>query len=83
MYCKFKSPVFFSKHITVLIVAKCIVNVIIVNGEDVTRLVLIVAKCIVNVNPDKITYSMKNVLIVAKCIVNLNGFMVSIKDLLY
>ena len=54
----------------VLIVAKCIVNVIVSNKIRLVKLVLIVAKCIVNHLGFKFIYSYMTVLIVAKCIVN-------------
>ena len=54
----------------VLIVAKCIVNVVILVAKGLLRLVLIVAKCIVNEELAEYDRIMKLVLIVAKCIVN-------------
>ena len=59
----------------VLIVAKCIVNAVVIEDESVIPGVLIVAKCIVNIdnNPSearKGQHAKNTVLIVAKCIVN-------------
>ena len=56
----------------VLIVAKCIVNIEILNDTGLLEFVLIVAKCIVNYYDVDKGINYKYVLIVAKCIVNWN-----------
>ena len=58
-------------RLTVLIVAKCIVNEGRKEVEKKTNNVLIVAKCIVNITPSTFKSYPSLVLIVAKCIVNL------------
>ena len=70
MYCKYNSISFSFNSLTVLIVAKCIVNE---EGKILTVReieVLIVAKCIVNISLTTSFSALFLVLIVAKCIVN-------------
>ena len=56
--------------VIVLIVAKCIVNLVVYKALVLLFLVLIVAKCIVNLTALNVTNVLEKVLIVAKCIVN-------------
>ena len=70
MYCKYLSQGKSTSVLPVLIVAKCIVNVIVSLSVFKNTFVLIVAKCIVNFFIIFIFPFSISVLIVAKCIVN-------------
>ena len=70
MYCKLIKLPFLYPYDKVLIVAKCIVNIL-HEGKDWEEIkVLIVAKCIVNSRMNNGGGYFQPVLIVAKCIVN-------------
>ena len=70
MYCKYSYSKIITCFFSVLIVAKCIVNVRTVNSLRNGIKVLIVAKCIVN-RLEALSFILFTlVLIVAKCIVN-------------
>ena len=71
MYCKCILYCTATSVITVLIVAKCIVNKRFLDFLFHFLLVLIVAKCIVNVGYAYKKKEENKVLIVAKCIVNI------------
>ena len=70
VYCKFSSVSLNVLIISVLIVAKCIVNLHSTLSKNSKLIVLIVAKCIVNLHSTLSKNSKLIVLIVAKCIVN-------------
>ena len=70
VYCKWLFPEIREGWKVVLIVAKCIVNVLSVAAVVGFTKVLIVAKCIVNFTKEVYLIKYGNVLIVAKCIVN-------------
>ena len=72
MYCKLKILNLDISKAMVLIVAKCIVNLDGVNGNQYNLIVLIVAKCIVNRECWRLQSFPDWVLIVAKCIVNIS-----------
>ena len=70
VYCKLTSQIFRYAMKLVLIVAKCIVNHVLMKGVGYYGKVLIVAKCIVNLCYFTRGAFLFLVLIVAKCIVN-------------
>ena len=70
VYCKCYNTSTTKDSSSVLIVAKCIVNVSEFQFLLQRLFVLIVAKCIVNYNESKFCRPVRWVLIVAKCIVN-------------
>ena len=71
VYCKCHFVFFVVKFNFVLIVAKCIVNPLVILIFQYKLLVLIVAKCIVNNLLSSRNSPIHVVLIVAKCIVNI------------
>ena len=70
MYCKDDFSSAYDIPVIVLIVAKCIVNIIQFYFIQGIKYVLIVAKCIVNELENMLYDCDYKVLIVAKCIVN-------------
>ena len=75
MYCKFVSHLELCLVLSVLIVAKCIVNIEVARNIYDKKYVLIVAKCIVNKYKQVADIPNNKVLIVAKCIVNLKMYL--------